>query len=75
MLERLSVFGVKVVYNTNAKSIKAGIRTRLRLECPCNAGNDNVIDTDYVYNCTYSTINELNKSSLIEPIKLKHEVE
>ncbi len=74
MLRRLSDAGVQLHLGVSVKRIRQE-RSGLAVEvCEAAVAETNEVYADHVFNCTYSRINQLNASSGLELIPLKHEV-
>ncbi len=73
MINRLSNLNVTILTNTTVESVKPYKNTLLANITNINGKNEE-INIKRVFNCTYSSINLLNKNSNLETIPLKHEM-
>jgi len=72
MLNLLDQEKVEVELNCHVLNIKQS--DKLLQVAFSNNGNENNISTKYILNCTYSGINQINKTSNLQIVPLKHEL-
>lgn len=73
MLQRLAIAGVDIMTNTKVNGVFAhGNKLVAKINQVNGKGSEVVFDQ--IFNCTYSSINQVNQKSLIAPIPLKHEM-
>jgi len=71
--EELKKAGVQVYYDTNATGISYK-KDHLSLTVESNLGKVSSVTSKYIFNCTYSGINQFSGSFLGIKTKLKHEI-
>ena len=71
--EQLKTANVPVRLNTKAKKVKKIADEHLEVTCDGLNGEE-TLTAKYVFNCTYSQINELLDNSNLDKIPLKHEL-
>lgn len=75
MIRRIDIAGVNYYLNTEVVRIeKQKKRIMLEIRNTSNRGIQEPIIVDHVFNCTYSSINQVVQASKFELIPLKHEL-
>lgn len=69
--ERLLRNNIKIIYDQKVQKIEPYNNRSLRVKVN---NQEDIYDAHYVFNCTYSQINQLLKNSGIELLPLKHEL-
>jgi L-2-hydroxyglutarate oxidase LhgO len=72
VLEELEEFGVEVRFNSQVIKVKENSDSAIEVFFQSD-GTDSKVTTRYVFNCTYSSINEILAASGLPTIPLKHE--
>jgi glycine/D-amino acid oxidase-like deaminating enzyme len=73
MLQRLALSGVEIMTNCKVNGVFSH-GNKLVAKISQMNGKDSEVVFDQVFNCTYSSINQVNQKSSIAPIPLKHEM-
>jgi hypothetical protein len=74
MRRRLADASIPMEFGVSANRIRrAADRSSLQVECSSKEQNF-VLSASWVFNCTYSRINQLTVASNLEPVTLKHEL-
>lgn len=66
--------GVRIHYDTCVKSISKGLNDTLRISAHSNRGAEEVVTCRYVFNCTYSGLNQIGGDFPGTRTGLKHEI-
>ena len=74
MIDRIQNVGVESRLNRNIQSIKRKNKRLIVSTYSLNTGENEIIDTDMVFNCTYSMTNNVINNSELNFIPLKHEM-
>lgn len=74
MIERIDTSGVKYGLSTSAENVRKSFKG-LEVDLVNQINNDiETVYADHVFNCTYSSINQINERSGLDRIPLKHEL-
>jgi len=74
MLAELNQLSIRVLYQTKANGIKKNIDGTNRVSINHNMNSIDYIDSNYVFNCTYSGLNQFIKNFHNTNFQLKHEI-
>jgi hypothetical protein len=74
METRLSNADIPVCFLTEAVALAKSGESKMTLEVQVPDGSRRILQTNWIFNCTYSRLNFLQASASLPPIPLKHEL-